>query len=37
MRIFMKNRLGKNKKVGSISIIEGHDGPTSFFIAGRKI
>ena len=36
MRIFMKNRLGKNKKVGSISIIEGHDGPTSFFIAGRK-
>ena len=32
----MKNRLGKNKKVGSISIIEGHDGPTSFFIAGRK-
>ena len=36
MRIFMKNRLGKNKKVGSISIIEGHDGPTSFFIAERK-
>jgi len=36
MRIFMKNRLGKNKRVSSVSIIEGQDGPTSFFIVGRK-
>lgn len=36
MRIFMKNRLGKNKRVSSVNIIEGHDGPTSFFIVGRK-
>lgn len=32
----MKNRLGKNKRVSSVNIIEGHDGPTSFFIVGRK-
>lgn len=32
----MKNRLGKNKRVSSVSIIEGQDGPTSFFIVGRK-
>ncbi len=31
----MKNKLG-NKMVSSVNIIEGYDGPTSFFIAGRK-